>query len=162
MEKGCLPRGIPCIEFAIGSKAHSRLTPALKLPTQNKHGCQPTVHPVDNDIEIKPVNAKHFFWLARRKDHEGYMWVPQVLSRKCISKDRTDKSHVAKWCATTTSKVAHKDFDKFMSAKPEYMKKNLLKQVPPEYHSIIEVFMKSHADIMAEHQADWDHKIHLE
>ena len=49
-----------------------------------------------------------------------------------------------------------------MSAKPEYNRKNLFKQVPPEYHSIIEVFMKSNADIVAEHRKKWDHKIHLE
>ena len=49
-----------------------------------------------------------------------------------------------------------------MSAKPKYSRKNLLKQVFPEYHSIIEVFMKSNVDIMAEHKKKWDHKIHLE
>ena len=58
--------------------------------------------------------------------------------------------------------MAHKDFDKFMSAKPEYTKEALLKRVLPEYHSIIDIFMKSNANIMAEHQEKWDHKIHPE
>ena len=69
---------------------------------------------------------------------------------------------MAKWCANTTSNVASEDFDKFLSAKPEYTKKDLLKRVPPEYHSIIEVFMKSNADIVAEHREKWDHEIYLE
>lgn len=49
-----------------------------------------------------------------------------------------------------------------MSPKLEYTKKALLKQVLLEYYSIIKVFMKFNADIVAEHQTDWDHKIHLE
>ena len=57
--------------------------------------------------------------------------------------------------------MAHKDFDKFMSAKPEYTKKDLLERVLPKYYSIIEVFMKSNADIVAEHWEKWDHKIYL-
>ena len=69
---------------------------------------------------------------------------------------------MAKWCANTTSKVAHNDFDKFMSAKSEYTRKVLLKRIPPEYHLIIEVFMKFNADIMAEHREKWNHKMHLE
>ena len=48
-----------------------------------------------------------------------------------------------------------------MSAKPKYYKENLLKQALPEYHSIIKIFMKSNADIMAEHKKKWDHKIHF-
>ena len=49
-----------------------------------------------------------------------------------------------------------------MSAKPDYTREDLLKRVPPEYHSIIEVFMKFNADVVAEHQEKWDHEIHLE
>ena len=49
-----------------------------------------------------------------------------------------------------------------MKDKPEYTKEDLLKRVPSEYHLIIDVFMKSNADIVAEHRADWDHEIHLE
>ena len=48
-----------------------------------------------------------------------------------------------------------------MSTKPEYSRKNLLKQVSPKYHFIIEIFMKSNADIVAKHKEKWDHKIHL-
>ena len=48
-----------------------------------------------------------------------------------------------------------------MKTKPEYTREDLLKQVPSEYHSIIEVFMKSNADKVAEHRDQWDHKIHL-
>ena len=40
-----------------------------------------------------------------------------------------------------------------MLAKPEYTKKALIKQVPKEYYLIIEVFMKSNANKVAEHQA---------
>ena len=47
--------------------------------------------------------------------------------------------------------MAKKDYGKFMKDKPEYTKKDLLKRVPLEYHSIIKVFMKSNADIVAEH-----------
>lgn len=47
--------------------------------------------------------------------------------------------------------MAHKDFDKFMSAKLEYMRKALLKQVLPKYPSIIEVFIKSNANIVVEY-----------
>ena len=47
--------------------------------------------------------------------------------------------------------MEHKDFDKFIAAKLEYSKENLLKRVSKEYHSIIEVFMKSNADIVAKH-----------
>ena len=57
--------------------------------------------------------------------------------------------------------MASKDYSKFISAKLEYSRENLLKRVPPEYHSIIEIFMKSNADIVAEHKEKWDHKIHL-
>ena len=58
--------------------------------------------------------------------------------------------------------MANKDYSKFISAKPKYSREDLFKQVLFEYHLIIEVFMKSNADIMAEHKEKWDHKIHLE
>lgn len=41
-------------------------------------------------------------------------------------------------------------------------KKIYSSELPPEYHLIINVFMKSNADIVVEHQEKWDHKIHLE
>ena len=49
-----------------------------------------------------------------------------------------------------------------MNTKSEYTKENLLKRVASEYHLIIDVFMGLNANIMTEHQANWDHKIHLE
>ena len=52
----------------------------------------------------------------------------------------------------TTEKVTEEDYSTFMKPKPEYTREDLLKQVPSEYHSIIEVFMKSNADIVAEHR----------
>ena len=58
--------------------------------------------------------------------------------------------------------MAKEDYSKFMNTKPEYTKEDLLKRVPSEYHSIINVFMKLNADIVAEHRAKWDHEIHLE
>ena len=138
MESGCLARGVPCVEFAIGSKAKNR------IGTEKLTAVEP------GDIDIKPVNAKHFFRMACQKDHEGYIWIPRVLSTDCTSKECSSSSHVAKWCVNTT-KVAEEDYGKFMKDKPEYTKEDLLKRVPSEYHSIIEVFMKSNADIVAEH-----------
>ena len=86
-----------------------------------------------------------------------------MLSTDCIDKECSgSSSHVAKWCANSTSKVAEEDYGKFMKNKPKYSKEDLLKRVSSEYHSIIEVFMKSNADIVAEHRAEWDHEIHLE
>ena len=58
--------------------------------------------------------------------------------------------------------MAKEDYSKFIKDKPEYTKEDLLKQVPLKYHSIIEFFMKSNANIVAEHRDQWDHKIHLE
>ena len=49
-----------------------------------------------------------------------------------------------------------------MKTKPEYTREDLLKWVSLEYHSIIKVFIKSKANILAEHWAKWDHEIHLE
>ena len=149
MESGCLARGVPCVEFAIGSKAKNR------IGTEKLTAVEP------GDIDIKPVNAKHFFRMACQKDHEGYIWIPRVLSTDCTSKECSSSSHVAKWCVNTT-KVAEEDYGKFIKDKPEYTKEDLLKRVPSEYHSIIDVFMKSNANIVAKHRADWDHEIHLE
>ena len=115
----------------------------------------------DIDINIRPVNAKHFFRMAWKKDHKGYIWIPRVLSTDCTSKKCSNSSHVVKWCVNTM-KVAKEDYSKFMHNKPEYTKEDLLKRVPSEYYSIINVFMESNANIVAEHQASWDHEIHLE
>ena len=62
IKSGCLAHGVPCVEFAVGSKAKNRIG-ADKLTAVNP----------DIDIDIKPVNAKHFFQMARKKDHEGYI-----------------------------------------------------------------------------------------
>ena len=113
LEKGCLTRGITCTEFAIGSKVKDRIEPK-------------------GAIEVFPVNAKHFFRIARKKDHEGYLWIPQEKKKAC--------------CATTTGAVTSGDYDKFMKGKPEYTREELLKRVPAAYHSVIEVFMKHKAD----------------
>ena len=51
MENGCLARGVPCVKFAIGSKAKNKIG-ADKLIA---------VDPRDIDINTKLVNAKHFF-----------------------------------------------------------------------------------------------------
>ena len=48
-----------------------------------------------------------------------------------------------------------------MKGKPEYTRKELLKKVPKEYHSIIDIFMKRNADMLPEHK-DKDHIIQLE
>ena len=141
IENGCLARDVPCVEFAIGSKAKN------KIETDKLTAMDP------GDINIKPVNAKYFFQMTQKKDFKGYIWIPPMLSTDCISKKCSSSSHVAKWCVNTTGKVAHKDYDKFMLAKPEYTKKALIKQVPKEYYLIIEVFMKSNANKVAEHQA---------
>ena len=58
--------------------------------------------------------------------------------------------------------MAHEDFDKLISAKPEYTKETLLKQVSSKYYSTIKIFMKSNVDVVAEHREKWNHKIHLE
>ena len=101
MESGCLTRGIPCIEYAIGSKAAKDKIGAEKLTVVDPE-----------DIDIKPANAKHFFRMARQRDHEAYIWIPRVLSTDC-TQDCGSTGQVAKWCANTTSKVAHEDYDKF-------------------------------------------------
>ena len=48
-----------------------------------------------------------------------------------------------------------------MKGKPEYTCEELLKKVPKEYYSMIDVFMKRNADMLLEHQ-NKDHSIQLE
>ena len=50
IERGCLLHGIPCIEFAMGSKVKHQI--GTEKPTAM------------GDIDIRPVNAKHFFRMA--------------------------------------------------------------------------------------------------
>ena len=45
-----------------------------------------------------------------------------------------------------------------MKGKPEYTWEELLKKVPKEYCSVIDVFMKRDADMLSKHQ-DKDHSI---
>ena len=96
IKEGCLPRGISCIKYAIGSKVSSRFILALYLSTQDKHCRKLTAHLEDNAIDIQLINAKHFFRMARQKDHKGYMWVPRVFNTNCINKDCFSASHAAK------------------------------------------------------------------
>ena len=99
------------------------------------------------DIEFLPVNAKHFFRMAKKKDHDEYLWIPQEKTKAC--------------CATTTEAVTSEDYDKFMKGKPEYTCEELLKRVPAVYHSVLDVFMKHKADELPEHRKE-DHSIILE
>ena len=55
IESKCLAHGISCIEFAISSKAKNKIR-TDKLKAINLR-----------DIDIKPVNAKHFFQMAQKK-----------------------------------------------------------------------------------------------
>ena len=48
-----------------------------------------------------------------------------------------------------------------MKGKPDYSWEELLKKVPKEYHSVINVFMKRNTDALPEHQ-EKDHTIQLE
>ena len=84
IENRCLACGVPCVEFAISSKAKNKIQ-TEKLTTVDPR-----------DIDIEPVNAKHFFRMACQKDHKGYIWIPCVLSTDCTSKECSSSSHVAK------------------------------------------------------------------
>ena len=61
IESRCLARGVPCVEFAIGSK------------TKNRIGTDKLTAVDPGDIDIKPVNAKYFFRMARKTDYKGYI-----------------------------------------------------------------------------------------
>ena len=74
MKSGYLARGVLCVEFAIGSKAKNR------IGTEKLTAVEP------GDIDIKPVDAKHFFRIACQKVHNGYIWIPRVLSIDCTNK----------------------------------------------------------------------------
>ena len=53
------------------------------------------------------------------------------------------------------------NFNKFIKDKLNYNQEELLKKVPKEYHSVINVFMKRNADTLPKHQ-EKDHTIQLE
>ena len=61
IESACLARGVPCVEFTMGSKA------------KNKIGTNKLTAVDPGDIDIKPVNAKHFFQMAQKRDHKRYI-----------------------------------------------------------------------------------------
>ena len=60
MEKDCLSRGMPCIEFAVGNKL------------KNVIGSEKPAT-VDARIDIQSVNTKHFFCMAQKKRHKGFL-----------------------------------------------------------------------------------------
>ena len=64
MEKGCLLNGKSCIKFAVSCKLKYKIGP--NKPTAS------------GDIDIQQVSAKHFFQMAQKKDHKGYLWIPRV------------------------------------------------------------------------------------
>ena len=100
--------------------------------------------------------------MARKKDHEGYLWIPRVSTNDCTKKCCAGvANNTRKWCANTTSHVAQEDYEKFMKGKPEYTCEKLLEKVPKEYHSVIDIFMKCDADMLPEHQ-NKGHSIQLE
>lgn len=144
MEKGCLRHGIPCVEFAVGIKPSDKVR--LDEPGS----------------DIQPVSAKHFFRLARKKGHEGFLWIPRVSVSDCKEGCCSDmtSSNTQRWCASTTSHVVPEDFKTFMKGKPSYTREELMERVPKEYHSQINVFMKQDADILAKRRKE-DHKIEL-
>ena len=57
--KKCLSHGVLCVEFAVDSKI--------------KHKIEDEKLTAVDDIDIKPVNAKHFFCMARQKGYKDYM-----------------------------------------------------------------------------------------
>ena len=60
VESKCLACGILCVKFAIGSKTKNRIK-VEKLTA------------VNSNIDIKLVNAKYFFQMARQRDHKVYI-----------------------------------------------------------------------------------------
>ena len=89
------------------------------------------------------------------------MRIPHVFSTDCNNKDCFNKNHTAKWYANTNNKIAGNNYIRFMSAKLEYSRKDLLKWVLPEYYSIIYILIKSKINIVAEHKEKWSKNINL-
>ena len=146
MKKSCLAHGMPCIEFAVGSKLKNVIE-------SEKLGA------VDSRINIQPVNAKHFFRIAQKKKYKGFLWIPHVNTSNCNCCE-TNSSSTQKWSANTTSRIGFENFETFMKGKPSYTREKLLKKVPKEYHSNIKVFIKQDANILSNHRLE-DHKIEL-
>jgi len=97
-------------------------------------------------LDIATISARAFFHLARKSDHHGFMLTP--------------KDNEKYFCASTTNAVTTDDYDTFMKGKPTYSRAELLARVPAQFHSEIEVFIKSNADKLPPHRAE-DHKIQL-
>ena len=70
MKKNCLSHGVPCIKFAVRSK--------LKNVIRSE---KPII--VDPEIDIQPVNTKHFFRMAWKKKHKGFLWILYVSTNHC-------------------------------------------------------------------------------
>ena len=145
MEKSCLLHGKPCIDFAVRYKLKNKIGP--NKPTAG------------GNIDIQQVSSKHFFQMARKKDHKSYLWIPKVSTNDCIKECCAEvASSMRKWCTNTMNSIISDNFDKFMKGKPKYTYKKLLKKIPKEYHSVIDIFMKHEADVLPEHQEE-DHTI---
>ena len=106
IKKGCLSRDVPCIEFAVGNKLKNII--GSKKPVA-----------VDLGIDIQLVNAKHFFCMAQKKGHKGFLWILRVSTSNCNC-CKTNNSSTQKWCTNTTSRVASEDFKTFMKGKLSY------------------------------------------
>src|SRR4029077_5550571 len=115
-----------------------------KPHTENADGANKIKTKKSIDIEI--VGAKTFYQMVNRKDHQGYMLFPRG-NEKCFF-------------STVTNTVRSEDYDVFMKGKPTYSREELLKRVPKEYHSEIDVFLKEEADVLPPHRRE-DHEIRL-
>ena len=148
MEKKCFLNGKSCIKFAMGCKLKHKI--GSNKPT------------ADGDTDIQQVSAKHFFQIAWKKDHKGYLWIPRVSTNDCTKECYASvASSTRKWCASTINSIVPNNYNKFMKGKPKYTWEELLKKVPKEYHSVIDVFIKCDADMLPEHR-DEDYSIQLE
>ena len=87
------------------------------------------------------------------------MWIPYVSTSdyRCCE---TSSSTKQKWCASTTSRVALDNFNQFIERKPNYTREELIKKVPKECHSKIDVLFKQDANILLDHR-DENHEIEL-
>ena len=63
IDNSYLARGVPCIKFAIGSSKD----------TKNRIGMDKLTAIGPGSVDIKPVDAKHFFQMAQKRDHKGYI-----------------------------------------------------------------------------------------
>ena len=86
IESGCLAHSVLCIQFAVSSKS-----------AKNRIGMDKLTAMDPESVDIKPINAEHFFQMARQKNHKGYIWIPRMLSTDCTNKRCTkNSSHVAR------------------------------------------------------------------